>query len=244
MFQNPKLGSSTHVVATTTMCPVLFSIHDKSSSFPIPRIRASGCGICPKGPGCRPFDGTMIASGFSGLTQISTCLLLVDFYTWFTSLHIKQSQRFSKISASLVSCKNLHIHCHKIPSFASVDICLDIKCFCIFNSFVYHFSYRSWQWYDCVQAGAWTSCICCARQHVVLCQGPLPPPAGFQQQQRHCCHAATQVGHIHQKLDCKTTPLPSNFKYNILFSVILVGQSSLSSACLITLQRTQCSSVL
>lgn len=85
MFQNPKLGSSTHAVATTTMCPVLFSIHDKSSSFPIPRIRASGCGICPKGPGCRPFDGTMIASGFSGLTQISTCLLLVDFYTRFTS---------------------------------------------------------------------------------------------------------------------------------------------------------------
>lgn len=199
MFQNPKLGSSTHVVVTTTMCPVLSSIHDKSLSSPILRIRASACGICPKGLGCRPFDGTMIGSGFSELTQISTCLLLVGFYTWFTSLHIYQSLRFLKISSSLVWCENLHIYCLKIPTVASLNRCFDITYFCIFNSFVYHFSSRSWQWYDCVQAGAWTSSIRCARQHVVLCQGPLPPPAGFQQQQRHCCHAATQVGHINQK---------------------------------------------
>lgn len=205
MFQNPKLGNLTRVAATTTMCPVLSSIHAKSLSSPILRIRASGCGTCPKGPGFRPFDGTMIASGFSEPTQISTSLLLVGFYTRFMSLHIYQSLRFLQIYSSLVSWKDLHVYSLKIPTVESFW-CFDIKCFRIFNTFVYYFSSRSWQWYDCFQTGAWTSSVCCARQHVVLCQRPLPPPAGFQQQQRHCCHAATQVGHICEKRECNSPP--------------------------------------
>lgn len=229
MFQNPKLGSSTHAVATTTMCPVLFSIHDKSSSFPIPRIRASGCGICPKGPGCRPFDGTMIASGFSGLTQISTCLLLVDFYTWFTSL--AKSEILKKYLL------HLHIHCHKIPSFASVDICLDIKCL-----------------YTISPIGHDSGMIVFKLER----ERPAYAVHGnmlyyvkdrFLRQLDFNSSKDTAVMQLRRWVTfirnwtAKQTPLPSNFKYNILFSVILVGRSSLSSACLITLQRTQCFSV-
>lgn len=58
---------------------------------------------------------------------------------------------------------------------------------------VYFVSLRSWQWYDCVQAGAWTSSLRRTWQHALLRQGSLPPPAGLQQQQRHGCYAAAQV---------------------------------------------------
>lgn len=76
-LQNPKLGSWTHAAATTTMCPAPSSTHGRSSSCPTLRTRASGFGICQKELVCRPFAGTMIASGCWGLIQTSTCLLLV-----------------------------------------------------------------------------------------------------------------------------------------------------------------------
>lgn len=75
--QNPRHGSWIRVAVTTTTCPVPSSTRARSSSCPTLRTRASGCGICPKGPECRPSAGTMIASGCWGLTQTSTCLLLV-----------------------------------------------------------------------------------------------------------------------------------------------------------------------
>lgn len=76
-LQNPRLGSWTHAAATTTMCPAPSSTRGRSSSCPTLRTRASGCGTCRREPVCRPFAGTMIASGCWGLTQTSTCLLLV-----------------------------------------------------------------------------------------------------------------------------------------------------------------------
>lgn len=76
-FQNPKHGSWIRAVVTTTTCPVPSSTHARSSSCPILRIRAFGCGICPRGPESKPSVGTTIASGCWGLTQTSTCLLLV-----------------------------------------------------------------------------------------------------------------------------------------------------------------------
>lgn len=38
---------------------------------------------------------------------------------------------------------------------------------------------RPWRWHDCIQIGAWAACLCCAREHAVLCEGPFPPPAWF-----------------------------------------------------------------
>lgn len=88
--QSPKPGSLIHAAVTTTMCPAPSSTHARSSFCPTLRTRASVCGTCPRGQGCRPSDVTMIASGCWELILTSICLQPVSngtgLYTFYISL--------------------------------------------------------------------------------------------------------------------------------------------------------------
>lgn len=116
-LQNPKHGNWIHAAATTTMCPAPSSTRVRSSSCPTLRTRASGCGICPKGLECRPSAGTTIASGCLGLTQTSTCLLLVGGECRLCLYE------FNKVKGSQRSCFEYDAKfCVKISEFLLVKI--------------------------------------------------------------------------------------------------------------------------
>lgn len=99
------------------MCPAPSSTRVRSSSCPTLRTRASGCGICPKGLECRPSAGTTIASGCLGLTQTSTCLLLVGGECRLCLYE------FNKVKGSQRSCFEYDAKfCVKISEFLLVKI--------------------------------------------------------------------------------------------------------------------------
>lgn len=99
----------------------------------------------------RPFAVITIAFGYWQLIPTSTSLLQVK------TKQNKKSIEGLDLSISIMR-KPTGIH-------SGLNSCMPFP--------------RPWRWHDCIQIGAWAACLCCAREHAVLCEGPFSPPAWF-----------------------------------------------------------------